>query len=85
MLPIGQKHILGRKVVCVRCINCSYKNIAKDICLLDKKKHFSLYRKYFKQVRTFEGNISLIMWRFVRIWTDILDQCQFRSRINSFA
>ena len=26
----------GHKVICVRCINCSYNNIAKDICLLDK-------------------------------------------------
>ena len=29
--------ILGRKVIYVRCISCSYNNVAKGICLLDKK------------------------------------------------
>ena len=31
--------MLGRKVIYVRCINCSYTNMAKDIRLLDKNKH----------------------------------------------
>ena len=29
-----------RKVIYVRCINCSYNNVAKGICLLDKKAIF---------------------------------------------
>ena len=28
---------LGRKVIYVRCISCSYNNVAKSIRLLDKK------------------------------------------------
>ena len=28
--------MLGRKVICVRCINCPYNNIAKGIRLYDK-------------------------------------------------
>ena len=54
--------VLGRKVICVRCINCSYNsmdNMAKGIRLLDKKAIF-LYRKKFIQVRAFESNIPLI-------------------------
>ena len=39
MLWIAQKLMLGRKVIYVRCINCSYNNVAKGIPLLDKK-HF---------------------------------------------
>ena len=44
LLRIVQKLYVGRKVIYVRCINGSYNNVAKDICLLDKK-HFCLYRK----------------------------------------
>ena len=29
--------MLGRKVIYVRCISCSYNNVAKGIRLLDKK------------------------------------------------
>ena len=32
--------MLGRKVIYVRCINCSYNNVAKGIRLLDKKAFF---------------------------------------------
>ena len=32
--------MLGRKVIYVRCINCSYNNVAKGIRLLDKKATF---------------------------------------------
>ena len=32
--------ILGRKVIYVRCINCSYNNVAKCIRLLDKNAFF---------------------------------------------
>ena len=31
---------IGCKVIYVRCINCSYNNVAKDIRLLDKKRQF---------------------------------------------
>ena len=30
----------GRKVIYVRCINCSYNNVAKGIRLIDKKVSF---------------------------------------------
>ena len=30
----------GRKVIYVRCVNCSYNNVAKGIRLLDKKAFF---------------------------------------------
>ena len=32
--------MLGRKVIYVRCINCSYNEVAKGISLLDKKAFF---------------------------------------------
>ena len=51
--------MLGRKVSYVRCINCSYNNVAKGIHLLDKK-HFCLYMKNVMQVRAFERYNSLI-------------------------
>ena len=37
--------MLGRKVIYVRCINCSYNNVAKDIRLPDKK-HFVYTGKF---------------------------------------
>ena len=40
MLRIAQKLYVGRKVVYVRCINCSYNNVAKGIRLFDKKTVF---------------------------------------------
>ena len=45
--------MLGRKVIYVRCINCSYNNVAKGIRLLDKKAFFCLYWKKIMQVRAF--------------------------------
>ena len=42
MLWIVQKLYVGRKVIYVRCINCSYNNVAKDIHLLDKKYFLSI-------------------------------------------
>ena len=55
--------MLGRKVIYVGCINCSYNNVAKGIRLLDKKKHVCLYRKKFVQVRAFERYIALLIER----------------------
>ena len=40
MLPIIKSCILGRKVIFVGCINCSYNNVAKGIRLLDVKAIF---------------------------------------------
>ena len=51
--------MLGHKVVCVSCINCSYNNIAKGIRLLDKMAIFVL-QENFIQVRAFESNVTLI-------------------------
>ena len=41
-------------MICAKCINCSYINIAKGICLLDK---IAVYTKHSVLVRTFESNI----------------------------
>ena len=46
--------MLGRKVIYLRCINCSYNNVAKGIRLYDKKRNFCLNMKQFMQVRAFE-------------------------------
>ena len=43
----------------MRCINCSYNNIAKGIRLLDKIAIFVYAGKKFTQVRAFESNFSL--------------------------
>ena len=48
---------VGRKLICVRCINWSYNIIAKGICHNDKIT--IVYTKKIKQVRAFESNISL--------------------------
>ena len=55
MLPIIQKLY----VIYVRCINCSYNDMAKGIRLLDEKSHFCLCRKNLIQLRTFESNNPL--------------------------
>ena len=54
--------MLGRKVIFVRSINCSYNNVAKSISLLDKSI-FCLYRKNFMQVTAFERYVSLKLVR----------------------
>ena len=46
--------MLGRKVIFVRCISCSYTNVTKGIRLLDIRSNSCLYRKIFMQVRAFE-------------------------------
>ena len=46
-------------MICVRCIHCSYNNIAKGIFLLDKMAIFVLYRKIFIQIRAFESSVPL--------------------------
>ena len=53
--------MLGRKVIYVRCISCSYNNVAKGIRLLDKKAIILVYtvRKIFMQERAFERYIPL--------------------------
>ena len=54
------KHAVGRKVIYVRCINCSYNNVAKGIRLLDKKNNiFCLYRNNVMKVTAFERYIPL--------------------------
>ena len=50
--------MLGRKVIYVRCINCSYNNVAKGIRLLDKK-HPLFIQENFMQVRAFERYIPI--------------------------
>ena len=48
--------MLGRNVIYVRCINCSYNNVAKGIRLIDKKAIFD-----YTQVRAFERYIPLTL------------------------
>ena len=50
--------MMGRKVIYVRCISCSYSNVAKGISLLDKKAIF-VDTGNFIQVRAFERYIPL--------------------------
>ena len=51
--------MLGRKVIYVRCIKCSYNNVPNGIRLLDKNI-FLFIQENFIQVRGFERYISSI-------------------------
>ena len=52
--------MLGRKVIYMRCINCSYNNVAKvSVSLI--KKHFLFIQEKFMQVRAFERYIPINM------------------------
>ena len=51
--------MLGRKERYVRCLNCSWNNIAKGTRPLDKKAIYVFYRKKIIQERAFESNIPL--------------------------
>ena len=66
--------MLGRKVICVRYMNCPYYKIAKGNRLHDKIAIFGYSGKKFIQVRAFESNISL---RFARIMHSFF----FQSRL----
>ena len=59
MLLSAQNCMLGRKVICLRYINCPCNNIAKGIRLHDKIAIFAYTGKKFIQVRAFESNMSL--------------------------
>ena len=64
--------MLGRKVIYVRCIKCSYKNATKGIRLLDSKAFFVHTGKKVMQVRAFERYISLMtpgLWIIRTTWT----------------
>ena len=60
MLHLLKSCTLERKVLYVRCINCSYNHVARVIGLLDKKRNFCFYRKNFMQVRAFVRYIPLM-------------------------
>ena len=47
------KAMLGRKVIYVRCITCSYNNVAKGVRLLDKKKQFLFIQENFHASKSF--------------------------------
>ena len=52
--------MLGRKVIYVRCLNCSYNNVAKGIRLLDKKQFLFIQEKNhasesFWKINTLKG------------------------------
>ena len=48
-----------RTINYVRCINCSYNNVAKSISLLDKKYIFMQENVIYVQVRAFERYVPL--------------------------
>ena len=50
--------MFGRKVIYVSCINCSYINMAKRICLLDEKAIF-VYTEKIILVRALKSYIPL--------------------------
>ena len=52
--------MLGRKVLYVICIYCSYNNVAKGIGLLEKKAFF-----VYMQVRAFERYIPFML---IKTW-----------------
>ena len=54
----------GRKVIYVRCMSCSYNNVAKGIRLLDKKAIFAYTGKNVVHIRAFERYIPLISDEF---------------------
>ena len=77
-LKATDKHAVDRaKAVCwgVRCINCSHNNMAKGICLLDKKAIFVYTGKKIIQVRAFERNIPLTETPF----STLTEQTQIRQ------
>ena len=80
--------MLVRKVLYVRCINCSYNNVTKGIRLLDKNAYFCLYRKNFMQVRAFERYIPLKLHSLekknVSIFQEHSKKIEFRYMFDQF-
>ena len=57
--------MLGRKVVYVRCMNCSYNNAAKGTRLLDKKKQLkNSASKSFWKIYPFTQVSDLFLYPF---------------------
>ena len=50
--------MLGRKVIYVRCISCSYNNVAKSIRLLDKQLFLFIQEKIYAS-KSFERYIPI--------------------------
>ena len=46
-------------MICVRCINCSYNNIAKGIRLLDKYEKTAIFMQEKNHTRAFESSVPL--------------------------
>ena len=55
----------GGRVICGRCIYCSYNNIDKRVRLLNKKAIFCLYRNTIIQARAFESNIPIPLFDLI--------------------
>ena len=66
--------MLGCKVICVRCINCSYTNIAKRTCLHDKIAFFAYIGKIHTS-KSFESNTPLNTLSSETIIVKLLCQC----------
>ena len=64
--------MLGCKVIYVRCISCSYNNVAKGIRLLDKKKQFLFIQENFHASQSYLKIYTLkwvnIVSNFVICW-----------------
>ena len=90
ILGLLKSCMLGRKVIYLRCINCSYNNVARGIDLLDKKAFFAYTGKNFMQVRAFERyipsmsvflkNVTLVPW--ICVWVYV---CVFIPPLPSLA
>ena len=74
--------MLGRKLICLRCINCSYNNIAKGIRLLDKIAIF-VHRGFLIQVRDFESSIPLKRWEFRNKTRQLIKQAKRKYLFES--
>ena len=67
------------KGIYVRCINCSYNNVAKGIRLLDKKAILVYTGKVFMQVRAYERYIPLGITKDYSRWYTIANTLLFNE------
>ena len=73
--------MLGRKVIFVRCINCSYNNVAKGIRLLDKKAFFIYTGKFHASKSVRKIHIPLILL-LICIFLNIIENIKTKRKIK---
>ena len=59
--------MLECKVIWVRCISCSYNNVAKGICLLDKKQFLYIHVRAFERYIPLKKSITQMAY-FTKTW-----------------